>query len=139
MFILILTALPAQAWEFSPIPVCTVMHVTDQAEIAVTFDPRLDVPYALSITRKTPWSPAEIFAMEFLGVNALAISTSRHSLSEDRMTLRVEDQGFGNVLNGLQFNQTARAHLGTSVETFPLADAAPKIEAFRRCPETLTS
>lgn len=139
MLVLFLTALPARAWEFSPVPVCTLTHATDRAEIAVTFDPKLDVPYALSISRSAPWREAEIFVMEFLGVNALTISTSRHSLSEDGMTLRVEDQGFGNVLNGLQFNQTARARLGTSTETFPLADAAPEVEAFRRCPVAVTS
>jgi hypothetical protein len=36
------------------------------------------------------------------------ISTSRHALSDDGRTLSVSDRGFGNVLNGLEFN--VRSH-----------------------------
>lgn len=57
----------------------------------------------------------------------------------DGLTLKVEDTGFGNVLKGLEFNINAMAKVGAEVEVFPLDGIGPAIEAFRACPEALTS
>ncbi|WP_227271138.1 hypothetical protein [Roseobacter weihaiensis] len=103
-----------------------------QAEIALTYDPRVPV-YSITITRSAPWPQADIFAMQFSGPAALSISTDRHSYSLDGLSVTVTDSGFGNVLDGLQFNDTATAILGGTTQSFDLAGAADAVEAFRLC------
>lgn len=71
--------------------------------------------------------------MQFDGPAALAISTNRHSYSADGLSVTVTDQGFGNVLDGLQFNDTATAVLGGTTQPFELAGAAEAVQAFRLC------
>jgi hypothetical protein len=61
------------------------------------------------------------------------ISTGRHVLSEDGRTLSVRDRGFGNVLNGLEFNVVALAATGDRVVSIDLDGAAPEVAAFRAC------
>lgn len=128
---LLLFALPASAWEFTASPICTVSHETPGALITVTYDPREAEPYALSITRTEPWPDLPIFGMQFEGPRPLVITTDRHVI--DGLMLKVRDRGFGNVLNGLEFNQTAFALLGDLSVPFPLDDAANAISAFRTC------
>lgn len=128
---LLLFAFPASAWEFTASPICTVSHVTPEAVITVTYDPREAEPYALSVTQIVPWPDLPIFGMQFEGPRPLTITTDRHMI--DGPTLTVRDRGFGNVLNGLEFNQTAVALLGDLALPFPLDDAAPAISAFRTC------
>ena len=48
-----------------------------------------------------------IFAIAFVGDSPFEITTNRHALSDDGQTLTVRDRGFGNVLNGMEFNTTA--------------------------------
>lgn len=74
-----------------------------------------------------------MFAMQFRGSQPLDIATDRHQLSNGGQTVTVFDHGFGNVLNGLQFNQTATATLGTQIIKIPLQDAANAVAAFRDC------
>jgi hypothetical protein len=45
----------------------------------------------------------------------------------------VTDSGFGNVLDGLQFNDTATAVTGAAELRIPLEGAAPAVEDFRAC------
>jgi len=123
---LALLASPAVAWEFTPTPICTLTHRQAQVDVTVTYDPAL------------PPDAAQ-FGLTFNGPRGLAIGTSRHVLSGDRQSLTVADTGFGNVLDGLQFNDSATATTGTAVVTFDLTDAAPAVEAFRNCPAVVTS
>lgn len=127
---LVLFASPVQAWEFSPNPVCTLSHETPEVAVKLTYDARV-AEYAIALTRSTPWPDYPIFAMRFDGPRGLTISTSRHVL--DRETLTVTDSGFGNVLNGLEFNETALAMTGEDAVAIPLAGAAPAVQAFRAC------
>lgn len=126
--------LPALAWEFRADPICTLTHTTDTAEITVTYDASLP-EYAVHVTLiGREWPDAPGFVMSFEGANAFGIQSDRQTLSEDRRSLTVRDTGFGNVLNGLQFNETAMAMSGGLGVTFPLAGIAEPMEAFRACP-----
>lgn len=130
---LIIFAAPAAAWEFTPTPVCTLSHETAEASLSVTYDPRLATPYAISISQLKTWPGDPVFSIRFDGPLGLTISTDRQSLSESGRTLTVTDSGFGNVLNGLEFNITATALLGETAISFPLHGAAPVVQAFRAC------
>lgn len=126
--------LPASAWEATLGPVCTLEHETDSARILLTYDPAQPL-YSIAITRKSGhWSQTGVFQMQFLGPAPLSIGTDRHVISNAGRTLTVTDRGFGNVLNGLQFNTTARAGTGRETEPFGLAGAAEPVQAFRECP-----
>ncbi len=132
--ILALVPLPAAAWEFSSDPICTLTHQTDMAEIAITYDARLP-EYALFITlRSGQWPGVETFAMTFVGPRAGQIGTSNQTLSADQATLTVRDRGFGNVLDGLEFNANAIATSGDLSISMSLHDAPPAVRAFRDCP-----
>ena len=128
-------ASPAAAWEFSPSPICTLTHATEAAEVRVTYDARIP-EYAIEISRRdTPWIPGPVFAIRFDGPRGLTISTDRHTFSDDNRALTAADSGFGNVLNGLEFNDTATALLTDQAVTIPLAGAAPEVQKFRACTE----
>ena len=139
LFVFFAAVTSAQAWTFTPFPVGTLTHTTDTATLTITYDESINIPYALRITRSTPWTDAPDFSMSFSGPNGFTISTNRHTLSNDKGTLHVEDTGFGNVLNGLEFNVTARAVLGDVTSAFPLNTIGPAMQAFRTCPSTPTS
>jgi hypothetical protein len=123
---------PAAAWEFTPGLPCLLTHETAEAEIELTYDPTRPL-YSVTIRREQPWPGAEVFSMRFDGPAGLAISTTRHALSRDGRALTVMDTGFGNVLNGLQFNDTATALVGDTAVSFPLAGAEEPVAAFRLC------
>lgn len=131
-----LAAFPAQAWEAGiEGRVCTLDHATDAAQVRLTYDPALP-EYAIMLTRDEPWPRAPVFAMRFDGAHPLFITTDRHVLSDDNATLTVTDRGFGNVLDGLQFNFTAFALTGNVALVIPLDGAAPEVAAFRACTTT---
>jgi hypothetical protein len=121
----------ALAWEFSATPICTLFYETASAQIMVRFDP--DQPeYQLDVTLKdTAWSDSPSFGMSFDGPRSLVIGTDRHVI--DQNTLTVKDVGFGNVLNGLEFNQRATAFTQNLAVRFSLHDAAPAVRDFRDC------
>jgi len=126
--------LPAFAWEFSADPICTLTHQTEQAEIAITFDANLP-EYALFITlRDGTWDTAPSFEMAFSGGVPISIGTTRHGRSADGATLTVRDRGFGNVLDGIEFNRALRAVSGTRSVVAQTETAAPAVQAFRACP-----
>ena len=47
--------------------------------------------------------------------------------------MTVKDSGFGDVFDGLEFNDTAIAILGNESVTFGPANAGPAVRAFRAC------
>lgn len=98
----------------------------------MTYDPTLPL-YTVTVRRDAAWPDAPIFAMRFDGPAGLTISTDRHILSDDGRALTVTDRGFGNVLNGLQFNETVTALLGDAEVQFPLAGAPEPVADFRLC------
>lgn len=132
---LLLTSLatPAIAWQATTGETCILTHDTTDTHIRLTYDP--DKPlYTLAITRKSdPWQQAPWFAMRFLGPNEIAISTPKHALSDNDQTLNVADSGFGNVLDGLQFNQLALAFTQSQTVEISLNDASPEVQKFRDC------
>ena len=126
-------ATPVSAWEFSALPVCTLSHDAGAAAWEVTYDPD-DRLYAIAITlAEGAWPEAPAFAIRFEGGRNLTISTDQLRLSDAGATLTVTDTGFGNVLDGLEFNATALATVGTAGVTASLDGAAPEVEAFRAC------
>ena len=132
---LVCLASPATAWEFSASPVCTLSHVGAEAEVTLTFDPA-GPEYAITITRRdAPWPDAAVFGITFRGMAGLSIGTDRHVLSDGGASLTVTDSGFGNVLDGLQYNTVALAQSGEAVVQIDLREAAAPVAAFRRCPE----
>jgi hypothetical protein len=134
MIALFLLAAPAHAWDFTPVPVCTIAEDTADLSIRVTYDPSQPEPYAITLTRlDDPWPVTDSFALRFDGPAALSIGTGRHRLSPDGRTLTVSDTGFGNVLDGLALNRTATALAGETQIPFDLAGARPAVEAFRAC------
>ena len=133
IYALIFLASPASAWEFTASPICTLNHTLPEAEVRVTYDPRVPV-YAISLTRQsTPWLPSPAFSIQFDGPRPLIISTDRHRLSDANTTLTVTDSGFGNVLDGIEFNATATARTASQSVIIPLHDADGPVAAFRAC------
>jgi hypothetical protein len=130
---LVLLASPASAWEFTATPVCTILEDTGALSLRVTFDPSLPEPYAITLTRPTPWPDSETFGLRFDGPAGMTIGTGRHQLSADGKTLTVTDTGFDNVLDGLAYNATATALAGDAAIPFDLTGARTAVEAFRAC------
>ncbi|MEM8728733.1 MAG: excinuclease ABC subunit B [Pseudomonadota bacterium] len=132
-WLLICIPLPALAWEFSPLPLCTLSHDTEDAQLVITHDPRVP-EYRLDLALTgAPWAASPSFGMTFQGGAALTIGTSRHMI--DGSNLQVRDQGFGNVLNGLEYNSTATAFTEQQTVTFSLDGAAEPVRAFKSCTE----
>lgn len=137
-YALALLASPAAAWEFTPSPVCTLTYSDASVDVVVTFDPAIP-EYSITLTTPRPWPQADQFGLTFAGPRGLSIGTDRHVLSDDRFSLTVTDTGFGNVLDGLQFNEQAIGASGDAQVTVDLTDAAPAVAAFRACPADVTS
>jgi hypothetical protein len=133
VLIALLLATPAQAWDFTPTPVCTIFHDSPMLLVRVTFDPSQAEPYAITLTRPDPWPVTDTFGLSFNGPAAMTIGTARHQLSADGRTLTVSDMGFGNVLDGLALNRTATALAGDTQMPVDLTGARPAVDAFRAC------
>ncbi|MEM7599162.1 MAG: hypothetical protein AAF382_15820 [Pseudomonadota bacterium] len=138
LLLLGLMATPAHAWDFTPGAPCVLTHDTPQAQIELTYDPTAPL-YSITITRAEPWPDASSFAMRFDGPQGRVIGTDRHQLSRDGRSLTVTDKGFGNVLDGLQFNHTAIAGSGDVEVSIPLDGASEPVAAFRACEGTALS
>jgi len=126
------SATPALAWEFTPGLPCVLDHQGAEAEVQLTYDPRLPL-YSIAITRSDPWPADGTFSITYLGNQTFRIATDRQILSNGGRTLTVSDAGFGNVLNGLQFGDTAIAAVNGSEVAIDLRNAAGPTEAFRAC------
>ncbi len=127
---LLILPFPAQAWDHTIGDICTLSHQTETATIHLTYDPAKPL-YTLKVTREGGWPQSPFFGMRFDGRQPNAISTNRHVHQEDAVF--VADVGFGNVLDGLQFNDTAYALTEGEFAAFPLDGAAPHVQAFRDC------
>lgn len=120
------------AWEFTPGTPCVLRHETATVTIELTYDPTIPI-YSISLTQPESFRQAPVFSMQFSGQMPVGISTDRHRFTNMGRTLTVTDSGFGNVLNGLQFNNKAIAILGNASIEIPLDDAADAVAAFRTC------
>ncbi len=136
--VLLLTAAPALAWETRSGRVCELVHDGETAFVRVTYDPAIP-EYSIAITPELPWLNSPVFAMRFDGPRSNIISTDRHVISGGGATLTVTDSGFGNVLNGLEFNHTATALLGDRAIAVPLDGAGPAVRDFRACASGLSA
>ncbi|MBW4707107.1 hypothetical protein KX928_04835 [Roseobacter sp. YSTF-M11] len=125
-------ATPSQAWEFTPGFPCRLTHAEASVEVVLTFDPTRPL-YSITLTLPTRWPEADVFGLRFTGPAGRTLSTDRHRLSDDDRAVTVTDTGFGNVLDGLQFNGTATALLGDRAVSVSLKGAAEPVAAFRRC------
>lgn len=132
-------ASPATAWEFSPVPICTLCQTTQAVEVTVTYDASLP-EYAIRITLTDgTWPESPIFALAFEGGIPLTIQTDRHVLSDGDKSVTVRDRGFGNVLNGMEFNGIAIALLGDKALPIPLTGIKGPMQSFRNCPQDALS
>lgn len=131
-FVMLASAAPAQAWEFTPGLPCRLHHTEGDIDVTLTFDPTQPL-YSVTVTQPQPWPEADVFAMRFDGPAPLAIGTDRHQLDPTGRSVTVTDTGFGNVLNGLQFNDAATATLGDRSVSVSLEGAAEPVAAFRAC------
>ena len=129
---LFLTPVMAHAWEFTPGPPCLLTHQQPGAAMALTYDPTRPV-YTITVTQDAPWPAADLFTMRFDGPQGRQIGTDRHQFGADGRSLTVADVGFGNVLDGLQFNFRTTAKAGSSEVTFSLDGAAEPVAEFRAC------
>lgn len=129
---LICFATASPAWEFTPGQPCLLTHKAVNAAVELTYDPAVPL-YTISIRTDALWPDDPIFALRFDGSMGLVISTDRQTLSADRRTLTVTDRGFGNVLDGLQFNDSATASLGDATVSFSLNGASQPVAYFRQC------
>jgi hypothetical protein len=132
VLLLVLFTSPALAWEFRASRVCELLYKDETASVQVVFDPAVP-EYRIAITPNRPWTPGPVFSMRFDGPFSNIIATDRHIITPGGGTLTVTDRGFGNVLDGLEFNFTATALLGDQAVQIPLDGAAPEVREFRAC------
>lgn len=132
LLLLIATPASAEGWTAAFGAVCELSYQADDVSVLVTYDPSIP-EYAIALTPDGPWRNAPIFSIRFDGAQGRTITTDRHEVSEDGATLTVRDRGFGNVLDGIEFNETAFALLGNRSVAVPLQGAAPAVQAFRSC------
>ncbi len=124
---------PALSWEFTSTPICTLSRSEETVDTIVTYDPAT-AEYAIALTAKdSPWPRSAAFGIRFEGARPNLIVTERHQLSQEDRTLTVTDSGFGNVLNGLEFNDVAIAMTGDRAVAISLDEAADAVAAFRAC------
>lgn len=129
---------PATAWEFTAAPICTLTHTAPDIRVTVTYD--VSIPeYAITLSNSTPWPDAATFALRFDGPAALTIGTDKHRRDNQNRSVTVTDRGFGNVLDGLQFNDSMTALLGDTAVTVSLDGAAGSVADFRSCPAPVIS
>ncbi|MEO1733754.1 MAG: hypothetical protein AAFR45_09040 [Pseudomonadota bacterium] len=119
------------AWEAKSGAICILDHQEPIAEVRLTYDPAIP-EYSITVRRAdSDWLAAPLFGITFDGSRGLSITTNRHDVDGPSVTVR--DSGFGNVLNGLEFNDTATAVLGQQTVTVSLEGAAPEVQKFRAC------
>ncbi|MEP5081088.1 MAG: hypothetical protein ABJR46_06475 [Tateyamaria sp.] len=123
-------ALPAHAWEFTPTPICTLTHTEEAASVELTYDHSTAL-YSINVTTPQGWPTAPAFSIRFDGPQPGLISTARHQIVGD--TISVSDSGFGNVLDGLEINTSATAFTETTSVTVSLDGAAEPVARFRGC------
>ena len=133
LFALGLAPLPVIAWDFTSNPICSVTHQDETIRVDLTYNHATEI-YAISLTKPdAPWAKSDEFSMRFEGHRPKFISTNRHEFSADGRTITAADTGFGNVLDGLQYNTLAAAIAENERIFVSLIGAYPHVEAFRKC------
>lgn len=127
---LLISPAPLLAWDFAPSPICTLSHSEGGSDVTVTYDHGTKL-YAIAVSSPDGWPAAPGFSIRFDGARPNIISTTRHRVTGSRLT--VTDSGFGNVLDGLEFNKSATAYTETASITVSLDGAAMPVQAFRAC------
>ena len=131
----LLLATPALSWEARVADgLCVLDQSAADVDIRVSYDPAQPL-YTIALSRPQAWQTGPVFSIRFEGDRALSISTTRHRLDAQGRRLSVSDTGFGNVLAGLQFNDSAVAMTGTDQIRVNLEGAEPAVAAFRSCTE----
>lgn len=125
-------ATQATAWEFTPGMPCVLTHQSGDVAVTLTYDPVTPL-YSISLRQTEGFPVAPTFGLRFDGDLPLAIGTDRHQFTDNRRRVTVQDSGFGNVLNGLQFNKLMTAFVGAQIISVPLNGAAEPVAAFRAC------
>ena len=121
----------AAAWEFSPVPLCTLAHGNTEGEVVITHDPGIG-EYRMRLDRNDgEWVRSQSFGIAFRGGRELTIGTDRHQIQGS--ALSVADSGFDNVLYGLEFNRVAIAFTSEQSVRLLLNGAAPEVQKFRDC------
>lgn len=134
-----LLAGPVQAWTFTETDICRLTHAEDALAVDLSFDPAAGI-YTITLTRPgMAWPDAPVFSLRFDGPRALQISTDRHVTGDEGRSLTVTDTGFGNVLDGIEFNTRMTALIGDQAISLSTDTAAPAMQAFRACPQPTTS
>ena len=131
--LLFLAAMPAHAWQATTDGrLCVLTHSEAQGDVRLTYDPA-GPAYSITLRRPAPWPDAPVLALRFDGPRGLTSTTDRHVMADANTSLTVTDRGFGNVLNGLEFNDEATALIGDQTTRFSLKGAAPEVRIFRDC------
>ncbi|MEL7300519.1 MAG: hypothetical protein AAFM92_09075 [Pseudomonadota bacterium] len=130
VLLLLASALPAAAWDFTAGAPCTLTHAEPPLEVVLTHDPATPL-FTITLRRTEPWPVGGIFSITFEG--GMTISTNRQILSEEGRALTVADRGFGNVIDGMAGAPGAIARLGDVEERFSLAGAAEPARALEAC------
>ncbi len=133
VLLLMILSTPAYAWDVTVGQICTLSHESEASTIFLTYDPSEPL-YSITVTQtNSVWTQTPWFAMRFEGSSPIEIATSRHVLSDGATSLTVTNTGFGNVLNGLEYNQKAYAFTQDQVTKFSLVGAAEPVRVFREC------
>ena len=131
-------ASPALGWEVSNDgATCHLLHQMPDGAVHLSYAP-VNEEFSITLTRFEPWESDDVFAIKFDETRPIFITTDRHQLTPDRTGLTVTDRGFGNVLDGLQYNEWAIAATGQSVMIIPLTHAADAVQSFRECSDAQT-
>ena len=133
LFIFLMSTSAAFAWNFTPDPICRVTEKQDLLEINLTYDHATEI-YAIAFTKsEAPWEQGAQFSIRFEGPRPKLIRTNRHEFSADGYTLTASDTGFGNVLDGIQYNTLAAIQTGDERIFIQIHKSFPAMEAFRKC------
>ncbi|SPH22726.1 hypothetical protein ASD8599_03472 [Ascidiaceihabitans donghaensis] len=123
---------PALAWDFTPGLPCLLSHTEGNRQIELTYDPTQPL-YSVTVSQDTPFPDSPFFAMTFNGPRPNTIASTRHTVSNDGRSVTVTDTGFGNVLDGLQYNLSTTIIVAEEKFDIQLRGAAGPVQAFRDC------
>ena len=129
----------AADWQFEETTVCVLTGEATNSVVIVTHD-YAEGRYTIAMQQPgETWQPGPTLSIAFEGQRPLTIGTDQHVLSEAGDVLSVSDRGFGNVLDGMQFNEQMTILTGDHSVVVSLDQAAPAVQQFRDCPSFKSS
>lgn len=138
-FLLLIPSLVSASWRFDETTACVITGETPETVVVVIHDYQAGrYTIAVSQTGQT-WTPGPDLSIAFQGGRELVIGTDQHFLSDEGDVLMVTDRGFGNVLDGMQFNQRMTINTGEHIVKIDLNGAAAAVAEFRDCPSFKSS